>query len=106
MLRLIICFLLTFTPVKAEKILTFHRGSDLIYYSETGDYPQLREIDGYLKGVLDAYSGISWCSKTKLTFEDLNTTISIYLYTHPKEWNNPARDIILNALIEKLPCNQ
>jgi len=46
--------LIFLSPIaESDNILVFYRGSDLIYKSETGDYPDLREVDGYIKGITD-----------------------------------------------------
>ena len=91
---------------KGESTPVFYRTSDLIYLTETGDEYTKHEINGYLQGVSDAYSNISWCNTGIKDYGELNRIISDYVYSNPKLWNYPARDVIQLALQEAYPCKK
>jgi len=92
------------TMHKLNPPFSFYSGSDLIFLSETGKDTDTTRIDGYIMGIADASINIIWCTDKPLPYNNINKTVSEYIYAHSKLWPLSAKQLIYDALLQTYPC--
>jgi len=93
------------TMHKLNPPFSFYSGSDLIFLSETGKDTDTTRIDGYIMGAVDNSADVLWCHNFILTYDNVNKTVSEYIYEHPTLWHLSAIYLINNAMSKKYPCH-
>jgi hypothetical protein len=65
------------------------------------------EYVGFIAGASDATfkKGI-YCSPSDITYVQSNAIVANYLEKHPEKWNQPAVDIVVQAMQEVYPCSK
>lgn len=58
---------------------------------------------GYVTGVFDATSGILFDPPRKVTGLQVYSIVTKYLKENPEKWNQPASDLVLEALRKAFP---
>ena len=64
---------------------------------------------GYVLGVADVHSGISWCpgvGGNRVTVGQVASTVSRYMNNNPDKWHVEARALVMNALQQAFPCKE
>jgi hypothetical protein len=71
---------------------------------------KVAECRGYVIGVADTFDcsravlGVTWNSRTRVSQEDLVTTVVAWLNAHPGQLHYQADGLIAAALSEAFPC--
>lgn len=61
---------------------------------------------GYVAGVADATSGMSWCPTAQATEEQLYYAVAAYMKAHPESLKRGAAGIVGDALASEFPCGK
>ena len=72
--------------------------------TQKGDSYESGLFLGYVSGVLDAYSGIAICTTSGFTIGQASAMVTQYLNANPAKWNEPASELVLQALGKRFPC--
>jgi hypothetical protein len=106
--RLYICIILTSILSNSFAYADMVDGNSLLNSIKGNDHENIQTIDkffdGYISGVADATINVTWCPPHDLKGSQLQKIISKYYKAHTNEASNPAKDVILHALIDAYPC--
>jgi len=61
---------------------------------------------GYVIGIADAYEGVFFSTPFNSTNKQLFAVVAKYLNENPEKWNEPARDLVINALQKAFPLRK
>ncbi len=110
----LVCIILVTLFIVPSAYAFFCRGSDLVKYMkecEKRNYSTEYSVFecglymGFNVGVYDATDHI-YRGEENITRGQINKIVMIYLKAHPERWNEPAVDLVMDALKEAFPLNQ
>lgn len=64
---------------------------------------------GYVVGVADASSGITWCpggARNRVSVGQIASTVLQYMSNNPDKWHLEAAALVMNALQQAFPCKK
>lgn len=111
LMKKLLCLLLCALAGQAQATGYFRSGSDLeeldaILALPWGHVGRVTFAKGYVAGVADATSGITWCPNSQVTEELIFNSVSKFMRSHAASLNRGAATIVGDALAADYPCDK
>ena len=71
---------------------------------QDGDITPAGALMGYVVGVGEVLDGVASCLPKGASVGQITAVVQKYLHAHPEKWNEPAKDIVSQALKQAFPC--
>lgn len=70
------------------------------------DYQDVGQVNGFVVGVHDSVEGTIICVPAKVKLGQLVGIVKKYIRDNPEKWNEPASDLVMQALSSTFPCKR
>lgn len=73
---------------------------------QNGSHFEAGLFKGYVGGVVDTGDGILFCTTSKVTRGQNSAVVAKYIKNNPEKWNQPAQNLVIEAMKAAFPCKQ
>ena len=74
--------------------------------SDGGDALFTGLFSGYVGGIADALNGYVICFPKGVPRRQMNAIVKQYMIANPAKWNQPADELVIEALSQPFPCKK
>lgn len=68
------------------------------------DYQKVGQLYGFVIGASDAVSGVLICLRPNAKVDQSVEIVKRYFKNHPEIWDQPAANLVIEALSQEFPC--
>jgi len=105
----LVCIILVTFLIVPSAHAAFYSGNDLVklmrMYEKTSPSAEAGMFLGFVGGVYDATRHM-YGDKDNVILGQIRAVVTNYLKAHPERWNEPAADLVIDALKEAFPKDQ
>jgi hypothetical protein len=84
----------------------YFNGHDLVQHMHSADPHDVAMFRGYIAGVQDVYNGETFCVPGHVRLSQAASVVATYLTANPPLRRLPAKQLVLQALVDRFPCTK